>query len=143
MDVENKIFRKLPKRLQPVHLYSNKLTILFMSTKIEFIAEACHEANRVLCRANGDDSQKHWPEAEQWQRDAALAGVLFRLENPDAGSDAQHVAWMNEKLQNGWVYGEVKSAENKTHPCLVPFDELPEFERKKDVLFCAIVDALK
>lgn len=108
-----------------------------------FIAKACHEANRVWCQANGDNSQKHWQDAEQWQRDSAIAGVNFRLNNPDAPESAQHDAWMADKEKDGWVYGNVKDADKKTHPCLVPFEELPEFQKKKDALFCAIVDALK
>lgn len=111
--------------------------------KIFFIAMACHEANRAWCLANGDNSQAHWNYAESWQRDSAINGVKFKLDNPDAGEDAQHNAWMKEKVDGGWVYGEVKDAEKKTHPCIVPFDQLPEFQRKKDSLFCAIVNALK
>jgi len=111
--------------------------------KIFYIAKACHEANRIWCQANDDDSQKHWDEAEQWQRDSAINGVKFRLNNPDAGNDAQHNSWMKEKVDAGWMYGTIKDAEAKTHPCIVPFNELPEFQRKKDALFCAIVDSLK
>lgn len=111
--------------------------------KIAYIAKACHEANRVWCQANNDDSQKHWDEAEQWQRDSAISGVKFKLANPEAGEDAQHNSWMQEKINAGWIYGEVKDAEAKTHPCIVPFIELPEFQRKKDGLFVAIVNALK
>lgn len=44
-----------------------------MEAKIEYIAKACHEANRVWCQANEDDTQKHWSEAEQWQRDSAIS----------------------------------------------------------------------
>jgi hypothetical protein len=108
-----------------------------------FIAKACHEANRAWCQSDGDFSQKHWDEAEQWQRDSAIAGVRFRLENPDAPASAQHEAWSADKIANGWKYGKVKDAEKKTHPCLVPFEELPEFQQKKDKLFQSIVDALK
>jgi hypothetical protein len=107
------------------------------------IAMVCHEANRVWCFVNGDQSQRPWPDAEEWQRDSAVKGVLFRLENSDAGHDAQHNAWMQDKINDGWVYGEVKDAEAKTHPCIVPFDQLPEFQQKKDAIFAAIVDALK
>ncbi len=114
-----------------------------MDAKIEYIAKACHEANRIWCQANDDNSQKHWDEAEQWQRDSAISGVKFRLENPEAKQDAQHNAWMKEKVDQGWVYGEKKDAEAKTHPCIVEFEKLPEFQQKKDALFCAIVDALK
>lgn len=113
-----------------------------MDNKVEYIAKACHEANRVWCQANGDNSQKHWEEAEQWQRDSAINGVKYKLDNPDAPASAQHDAWSKEKIEQGWVYGEVKDAEKKTHPCLVPFEHLPEFQQKKDKLFQAIVEAL-
>jgi hypothetical protein len=110
---------------------------------IEWIAYVCHQANKAWCESQGDYSQKDWAEAEQWQRDSAVNGVKFRLENPDAPASAQHESWMEEKLSQGWVYGEVKDAEKKTHPCIVPFEELPKFQQKKDKLFSAIVDALK
>lgn len=107
------------------------------------IAMACHEANRIWCLANGDASQKHWEEAEAWQQESAIRGVEYRINNPNAPESAQHDAWMADKVNDGWVYGEIKDAVAKTHPCIVPFGELPEFQQKKDRLFCAIVDALK
>lgn len=107
------------------------------------IAKVCHQANKAWCDAVGDNSQKDWDEAEEWQRSSAIKGVEFRIDNPEAGHDAQHNSWMKEKVDGGWVYGEVKDAEAKTHPCIVPFDQLPEFQKKKDALFCAIVDSLK
>ena len=106
------------------------------------IAKICHQANKAWCEANGDFSQKNWEEAEDWQKDSAIKGVAFRINNPDSGDDAQHNSWMKEKIDDGWVYGEVKDAEAKTHPCIVPFEELPVVQRKKDTLFCAIVDSL-
>lgn len=110
---------------------------------IESIAAVCHEVNRALCRSFGDDSQKPWGEAEQWQRDSAITGVKFRLANPDAKESAQHDAWCTDKVADGWKYGRVKNANSKEHPCLVPFDELPPEQKAKDALFCAVVDSLK
>lgn len=107
------------------------------------IAKTCHQANKALCEANGDSSQKDWDEAEEWQRDSAVKGVEFRIANPEAAASAQHDSWSKDKIALGWVFGEVKDAEKKTHPCLVPFDQLPEFQQKKDKLFQGIVDALK
>ena len=101
-----------------------------MKNKIEMVAMMCHQANKEWCQINGDFSQKNWAEAEEWQRQSAIAGVKFRLENPTAGKDAQHNAWMKEKIEQGWVYGPVKDAVAKTHPCFVPFDQLPEFQQK-------------
>lgn len=108
----------------------------------EQIARICHEANLGLCAAHGDTSQKTWDLAEGWQRESAIKGVEFAQSNPDAPASAQHDAWSADKIAAGWTYGAKKDAEAKTHPCLVSFDDLPEFQRAKDVLFKAIVKAL-
>jgi len=116
---------------------------LVMRNKVIGVAKVCHQANQAWCEANGDLSQPNWLDAPQWQIESAIKGVEFRLENPEAGPDAMHNSWSSEKVAAGWVYGDVKDAEKKTHPCLVPFDQLPEFQQKKDRLFSAIVDSLK
>lgn len=108
----------------------------------EDIARICHAANAELCVINGDASQKPWGEADQWQRDSAVAGVRFADENPNAPASAQHDAWSADKVADGWRYGSVKSAFEKTHPCLVPFDRLPPHQQAKDVLFKAVCAAL-
>ncbi len=106
------------------------------------IARVCHEANKAYCFSIGDTSQKSWEEAEQWQRDSAIAGVQYRLDNPDAPASAQHESWMKAKEQAGWSYGPIKDPENKQHPCMVSYEELPEEDRRKDALFQAVVDSL-
>lgn len=106
---------------------------------VSIIARICHEANRAWCSANGDPSQVAWEEAPTWQRDSAIKGVEFALANPDAPDSAQHDAWMADKIADGWVYGEMKDAAAKTHPCLVPFDQLPPEQQIKDRLFRNIV----
>lgn len=112
-------------------------------TFVDTAARLCHEANRAICECAGDLSQKPWDEAEQWQRDSAMAGVMFRLNNPNATGEAQHGQWCADKLSAGWMYGPVKDAENKTHPCLVGYDSLPFEQRVKDHVFSAIVNTLK
>lgn len=107
------------------------------------VARVCHEANRALQLATGDPAPSPpWDEAPGWQTTSAVLGVHFARENPDAPDSAQHDAWMADKIAAGWVYGEVKDAEAKTHPCLVPFDDLPPEQQAKDRLFRAIVKAL-
>jgi hypothetical protein len=112
-------------------------------TDIIAIAQVCHEANRTWCLVHKDASQCDWDGAHAWQRESAIKGVEFALANPDAPVSAQHDAWSADKLKDGWKYGAVKDAAAKTHPCLVPFDQLPSIQQAKDHLFRAIVRALK
>jgi hypothetical protein len=105
------------------------------------IASIAHEANRAYCESLGDDSQLPWEDAPQWQRDSAVKGVEFHLSNPDASPSASHESWLKVKEADGWKYGPMKDAENKIHPCFVPYDQLPIDQRQKDFLFKAIVHA--
>ena len=107
------------------------------------IAKVCHQANKAFCDVHDDKSQVEWEKCPDCQYNSAINGVKFRIENPDCGHDAMHNNWMAEKIADGWVYGPNKDAIKQTHPCIVPFDQLPEFQQKKDKLFSAIVDALK
>lgn len=113
--------------------------------QIELVAKVCHEANRAYCQATGDLSQTSWEEAPQWQKDSAINGVKFHLATLRIGSkpvpSASHENWMSVKATEGWKYGPVKDAEKKTHPCFLPYDELPLEQKLKDYIFCAIVEA--
>lgn len=111
--------------------------------KRELIALVAHEINRAYCASLGDDSQPAWGEAPEWQQQSCLAGVDMHLANPDATPENSHESWLVDKLADGWVYGQVKNAEKKEHPCCVPYDELPPEQKSKDYLFRAVVHALK
>lgn len=108
---------------------------------IEQAARVCHGAIKAYCETIGDYSQQSWDMAEQWQRDSAIKGVKYFLDNPTACPCAQHKAWMRDKLNNGWSYGSAKNTETKTHPNLVPYEQLPREQRIKDVLFQNVVQA--
>ena len=108
----------------------------------EDIARVAHEINRAYCLALGDLSQPAWADAPEWQKVSARIGVEFHLANPDAGPEASHESWLAEKQRDGWVYGPTKDADRKTHPCVVPFADLPREQQAKDFLFRAVVHAL-
>ncbi len=113
-----------------------------MRLNLEPTARVCHEANRAWCEAHGDMSQPSWDEAPAWQKESALQGVTFHIAHPDAGDSASHDNWMRQKVADGWVYGEIKDPIGKTHPCMVPFNELPVEQQVKDAIFRAIVHAI-
>lgn len=105
------------------------------------IARICHEANRAYCVGLGDNSQTDWDNAPDWQKESAVNGVKFHLENLNSKPEDSHNNWLKEKEADGWKFGEVKNEETKEHPCIVPYSELSEDEQKKDALFIAIVHA--
>lgn len=109
---------------------------------LSYIARACHEINRAYCQALGDNSQPPWEEAPPWQRESAINGVRFHIANPDSTPEDSHNSWLAEKETDGWVYGEVKDPDKKEHPCMVPYDQLPQEQRVKDYLFQATVQSL-
>jgi len=51
-----------------------------------------------------------------------------------------HNSWWRKYEEMGWKYGEVRDIVAKTHPDMVPFNELPKDERDKDEVFLALVD---
>lgn len=109
--------------------------------EIEGIARVCHDANRAWQIASDDPVvSPAWDEAPDWQRASALEGVSKALDG--ASGEQLHQDWCDFKSGDGWVYGPVKDEAAKTHPCLVPYSELPPEQRRKDDLFAAIVAAL-
>lgn len=46
-----------------------------------------------------------------------------------------HDKWMEEKIKQGWKPGPKKDPVNKTHPNLVPYDELPEEIKELDRMY--------
>jgi hypothetical protein len=106
------------------------------------IAIVCHDANKAYCMTLGDFSQVPWDEAPDWQKDSAIKGVSFCLDNPDAPPSANHDSWLKHKQAEGWKYGPVKDVDKKEHPCYVPYEQLPKEQQRKDALFKAIVAAL-
>ena len=43
-----------------------------------------------------------------------------------------HDVWAQSRMEQGWTYGEERNDTLKTHPCLVPYEELPEVEKAYD-----------
>lgn len=43
-----------------------------------------------------------------------------------------HEVWAETRFSQGWTYGKQRDDELKTHPCLVPYEELPDEEKEYD-----------
>lgn len=43
-----------------------------------------------------------------------------------------HDVWAQGRIAEGWTWGKQRDDKLKTHPCLVPYEELPDAEREYD-----------
>ena len=108
---------------------------------IETVARAAHEANRAYCLALGDTSQVSWDDAPQWQKESTRIGAAAALD-PDQTPEKIHEKWMAQKSSEGWVYGKIKDSEAKTHPCMIPYEDLPIEQQAKDDIFLTVCRAI-
>ena len=106
------------------------------------IARVAHEANKAYCETLGDNSQPSWFDAPLWQKDSAMNGVRAIFDGTVTKPEQSHENWFKVKKDEGWVWGSVKNPEKKSHPCMLPFNDLPTYQQIKDHLFFAIVTTL-
>lgn len=43
-----------------------------------------------------------------------------------------HDVWALNRIEEGWTYGPERDDEKKTNPCLVPYSELTDSEKRYD-----------
>jgi len=49
-------------------------------------------------------------------------------------ADNAHDLWAQQRMSAGWTLGPKRDDAAKKHPCLVPYDQLPESEKEYDRL---------
>ena len=82
-----------------------------------------------------------WAEREQAFKDQFL-NVIERQcgEQRSSSPEELHGSWMQAYFAMGWVYGEKYNRVEKTHPDLVPYNQLGQLERDKDAVFVALCE---
>ena len=58
--------------------------------------------------------------------DTAIAGLTELL------AKNAHDNWAKQRMSEGWRYGPKRDDPKKEHPCLVPYEQLPESEKEYD-----------
>lgn len=111
-----------------------------MSFTDEQIARIAHGAAAELAIVLGDPAMPPWSSFPKDQQDGVISGV--KAGRYGATPEALHEKWVTEKVAAGWTLGAVKDATTKTHPLLVPFDQLPPGDRAKDYLFAGVCAAM-
>jgi hypothetical protein len=83
---------------------------------------------------------EHWhhregPFCEQFVNYVEQLCVAEKLPTPEEAHDS----WVKAYVEMGWTYGPVRDTEAKTHPDMVPFDDLEQREQDKDAVFLELV----
>jgi hypothetical protein len=102
--------------------------------QIKALARMVHEANRAFCTSIGDNSQEPWNEAPEYNHESAMVTVRALCLNPDLSPADIHDIWVETKKKDGYVYGPVKDRTKKTHPSIIPYQDLSVEEKYKDYI---------
>jgi hypothetical protein len=65
-------------------------------------------------------------------KDESPQRVEFTPAEVQTLAEMEHERWWAQKRAVGYIFGPEKDDVDKTHPCMVPWDELPEEEKEKD-----------
>lgn len=115
-----------------------------MRMRIDEIARVAYAANRayVFAQINMGALPVDWDFLPGKEQVSYIEGIRHLLEHPRSQPAEQHDAWMRYKTEQGWSVGPVKDDVAKTHPCMVPYNQLPMEQQIKDHLFQAVVRSL-
>lgn len=98
-------------------------------------------ANREFQTIAGDPYLSQPWDAESYElRASVIEGV--RKARQGHTPREMHEEWCHFKRAQGWTYGKVRDENARTHPNLLPYEELPSIQRVKDELFLAIAATL-
>lgn len=116
---------------------------LGVKVNIHEIASSIHGATRALNRANGDLIPP-WEDLTEEEKLRAEVAVERLLSDPISRSHEElHNLWWELKIKDGWQYASEYSIELKTHPCMIPYNELPEIELIKDAIWGALIEVFR
>lgn len=73
---------------------------------------------------------------------AQFLEVIEKQCGPRRSHDAEklHQDWIKAYKKNGWCYGPERDVEKRTHPDMVPYDQLGQLERDKDAVFVSLCE---
>ena len=111
-----------------------------MKLTTEEIARIVHEQNRAYQYILQDTNPSQpWDSEQEWIRNALMHAVELVREGANEAEIQQF--WVDSRHDLGWELGEDKNYESvpPTHPNLVPFEKLPEDEKRKARATVALV----
>lgn len=112
-----------------------------MEISPETLAAMIHGVTSRIARPDGT-VPKSWEGISQDSRDMAVRAVESIMAGDPLTAEAGHELWMRLKIEAGWTCGPF-CFENRTHPCIMPFDDLPISEKLKDQTWAALTELFR
>lgn len=115
---------------------------LELATRTEVRAVFVYEAARLQAIAvNAPVVPEMWADREEAFR-AQFLEAIARQCGPERSVSPEdlHDDWVRAYEKMGWRYGPVRDRAVKTHPDMVPFDQLEQREQDKDAVFIALCE---
>lgn len=131
MNVANADIRSWDRIEWPIAIYLNERRAVFV-----------YETARLQAAAvDAPVIPEPWSKRDSAFR-AQFRDVIAMMCGPERKGDPEelHNDWWEAYKKLGWVYGPVRDPLNKTHPDMVPYDELGRQERDKDAVFVALCE---
>ncbi len=113
-----------------------------MAALLERQAEFVYNGARLAAiGANAPIIPVEWKEREHPFRTQFIKVIERQCgEQRSSSPEELHGSWMQAYFIMGWVFGEKYDKEKKTHPDLVPYNQLGQLERDKDSVFIALCE---
>ena len=105
------------------------------------IAEMIDSITSRIARPDGS-LPNLWCDLSDEQKNYASDAVKEIYLRPSQSARQLHDLWMKPLIQEGWSKGDY-SFENKRHPCLTTFDELPDREILKDEIWSSMTQLFR
>lgn len=105
-------------------------------------AQFVYEAARLQAMAvDAPVVPEPWEQRDEKFRTQFLEVVERQCGPMRSSSPAElHGGWVQAYIDMGWTHGAERDPGAKTHPDMVPFDQLEQREQDKDAVFIALCD---
>jgi len=106
------------------------------------VAMIAWEAYRNYLDIIGELPAPPWLAADNSKREQFVNGVKFHAENPNATPADSHEHWRKYMEARGYQYGDERNIKEKTHPAMIPFNQLPPELQAPHHLFASICKSM-